>query len=103
MNVSPSRDYLLCGLECSNISPYCLELFYCEYLPLLMESENCREQYALALKNSNGQLEEAQKQLAELDLVRVEKDRLIAELSMAKEDCVTASAKAKEVGYRGFY
>uniref|UniRef100_A0A915BDS5 GRIP domain-containing protein n=1 Tax=Parascaris univalens TaxID=6257 RepID=A0A915BDS5_PARUN len=67
-----------------------------EYKRKQEKEDEINEQYALALKNSNGQLEEAQKQLAELDLVRVEKDRLSAELSMAKEDCVTASAKAKE-------
>lgn len=56
-----------------------------------------RDQYVLALKNANDSLEEAQKQLAELDLVRVEKDRVVAELSLAKEDCQKAIQLSKQV------
>uniref|UniRef100_A0A915Q2U6 GRIP domain-containing protein n=1 Tax=Setaria digitata TaxID=48799 RepID=A0A915Q2U6_9BILA len=50
------------------------------------EEQKIRNQYALALKSANDSLEEAQKQLADLDLVRIEKDRVFAELSLAKED-----------------
>uniref|UniRef100_A0A0R3S3E8 GRIP domain-containing protein n=1 Tax=Elaeophora elaphi TaxID=1147741 RepID=A0A0R3S3E8_9BILA len=50
------------------------------------EEQKIRDQYAVALKNAKENLEEAQKQLADLDLVRIEKDRFVAELSLTKED-----------------
>ncbi|KHN71314.1 hypothetical protein Tcan_02373 [Toxocara canis] len=68
-----------------------------EYENKQEEDGKIRDQYALALKNSNDHLEEAQKQLAELDMIRIEKDRLAAELVMAKEECAKATSKAEEV------
>ncbi|VDM39214.1 unnamed protein product [Toxocara canis] len=67
-----------------------------EYENKQEEDGKIRDQYALALKNSNDHLEEAQKQLAELDMIRIEKDRLAAELVMAKEECAKATSKAEE-------
>ncbi|CAG9536747.1 unnamed protein product [Cercopithifilaria johnstoni] len=51
------------------------------------EEQRIRDQYAMALKKANYNLEEAQKQLTDLNLIRIEKDRFVAELSLAKEDC----------------
>ncbi|VDK68086.1 unnamed protein product [Litomosoides sigmodontis] len=51
------------------------------------EEQMIRDQFAVALKNANYSLEEAQKQLAELDFVQLQKDRFVAKLSIAKEDC----------------
>ncbi|KAM3723491.1 Golgin subfamily A member [Dirofilaria immitis] len=50
------------------------------------QEQETRNQYALALKNANENLEKVQKQLDDLDLVRIEKDHFIAELSLAKDD-----------------
>ncbi|MCP9259499.1 hypothetical protein DINM_002442 [Dirofilaria immitis] len=50
------------------------------------QEQETRNQYALALKNANENLEKVQKQLDDLDLVRIEKDHFIAELSLTKDD-----------------
>ncbi|OZC09671.1 hypothetical protein X798_03365 [Onchocerca flexuosa] len=63
------------------------------------EKENeqkTRNEYALALKNANDSLEETQKQLADLDLVRIEKDRFVSELSLAKKDYQRIVQKLKQ-------
>ncbi|KAK6101610.1 GRIP domain family protein [Brugia pahangi] len=46
-----------------------------------------RNQYAVALENAQRNLEEARKQLGSMDFVRIEKDRFVTELSLAREDC----------------
>uniref|UniRef100_A0A183CYX9 Myosin_tail_1 domain-containing protein n=1 Tax=Gongylonema pulchrum TaxID=637853 RepID=A0A183CYX9_9BILA len=55
-----------------------------------------REQHESTIKNLKENLEETEKQLAELDCVRIERDRLVAELSMVKEDCEKAVQLSKQ-------
>ncbi|VDK35696.1 unnamed protein product [Anisakis simplex] len=62
-----------------------------------VEDDKIRDQYALALKNSNDQLEEAQKHIVELEDVRSKNEQLTAELSALREEYDSLSAKCKQV------
>ncbi|VDN06882.1 unnamed protein product [Thelazia callipaeda] len=61
------------------------------------EEQKIRDQYATLLKNANDSFEAAQKELANLDLIRTEKDRLVAELSSTKNDCEKIVLQLKHV------
>ncbi|EJW89033.1 GRIP domain-containing protein [Wuchereria bancrofti] len=51
------------------------------------EEQKIRNQYAVALESAQSNLEEARKQLGDLDLIRIEKDRFVTEFPLAREDC----------------